>query len=97
MTGLQQPPAAAPIPFGYLDRWTARPGESLELKVSSATGYQMSVVRLVQGDVSEDGPGHHNDGHCSPRPGRHFRAPLRYPLSFRCSMRIFSTNEESGR
>ena len=58
MTGPQQPPEAAPIPFGYLDRWTTRPGESLELKVSSVTGYQMSVVRLVQGDVSDDGPGH---------------------------------------
>jgi N,N-dimethylformamidase len=58
MTGPQQPLAVAPIPFGYLDRWTARPSESLELKVSSATGYQLSIVRLVQGDVSDDGPGH---------------------------------------
>jgi len=56
MTGPQQPPAA--IPFGYLDRWTARPGESLDLKVSSTTGYELSVVRLVQGDISDEGPGH---------------------------------------
>jgi N,N-dimethylformamidase len=47
-----------PIPFGYLDRWTARPGESLELKVSSPAVYRVSVVRLVQGDESDAGPGH---------------------------------------
>jgi N,N-dimethylformamidase len=46
------------IPFGYLDRWTARPGESLEVKVSSQDSYRLSVVRLVQGDVSDAGPGH---------------------------------------
>ncbi len=48
----------APIPFGYLDRWTARPGERLELKVSNEHPYQVSVVRLVQGDTSAHGPGH---------------------------------------
>jgi N,N-dimethylformamidase len=51
-------PEAEPIPFGYLDRWTARPGESLEVKVSSPVGYRVSVVRLVQGDESDAGPGH---------------------------------------
>jgi N,N-dimethylformamidase len=43
--------------FGYFDRWTARPGEVLDLKVSSDAGYTMSVVRLIQGDVSAEGPG----------------------------------------
>jgi N,N-dimethylformamidase beta subunit-like protein len=44
-------------PHGYLDRWTARPGETLALKASSALAYRVEVVRVQQGDVSEAGPG----------------------------------------
>ncbi len=46
------------IPVAYLDRWTARPGESLMLKASSPAAYQVTVVRVVQGDTSPEGPGH---------------------------------------
>ncbi len=45
------------IAHGYLDRWTARPGETLELKASSGLAYQVGVVRVIQGDASEAGPG----------------------------------------
>ncbi len=44
-------------PHGYLDRWTARPGEVVDLKASSALAYRVEVVRVIQGDVSEAGPG----------------------------------------
>ena len=45
------------IPHGYLDRWTVRPGEALELKASSGLAYQVGVVRVIQGDASDAGPG----------------------------------------
>jgi N,N-dimethylformamidase len=46
------------IPVGYLDRWTARPGEHLALKVSSPAAYEVAVVRVVQGDNSPHAPDH---------------------------------------
>jgi N,N-dimethylformamidase len=46
------------IPVGYLDRWTARPGEHLALKVSSPAAHEVTVVRVVQGDTSQQAPGH---------------------------------------
>jgi N,N-dimethylformamidase len=45
------------IPFGYLDRWTARPGERLAAMISSSSPFRSSVVRLVHGDNSAAGPG----------------------------------------
>jgi N,N-dimethylformamidase len=48
---------AAIPPIGYLDRWTARPGEHLELKVSSGLNFDVDIVRVLQGDESPLGPG----------------------------------------
>jgi N,N-dimethylformamidase len=45
------------LAFGYLDRWTARPGEKLSLYVSSETAFETRVVRIVQADAGPDGPG----------------------------------------
>ncbi|MCC7425794.1 MAG: N,N-dimethylformamidase large subunit [Alphaproteobacteria bacterium] len=44
---------------GYLDRFSARPGGRLEVKVSStlAEPYQASLVRIVHGDPNPAGPG----------------------------------------
>lgn len=47
----------AAIPFGYLDKWTARPSERLDVMVESDLSYEASIVRLLQGDRSEQGPG----------------------------------------
>ena len=44
---------------GYLDRFSARPGEALEVKVSSAMAgdYAVDVVQVIQSDPNPDGPG----------------------------------------
>lgn len=44
---------------GYADRLSARPGETIEFKVSSTApgSYQADVVQLVNGDTNPDGPG----------------------------------------
>ena len=44
-------------PFAYLDRWSVRAGEQLDLKASSAEAFTVRVVRLLHADVSADGPG----------------------------------------
>jgi N,N-dimethylformamidase len=59
------------IPHGYLDRWTVRPGEVLELKVSSETAYHVGVVRVIQADVSEEGPGPREEPQAWWRPRRY--------------------------
>lgn len=45
------------LPYGYVDRWTVRPGETVRLKVSSELPYQAGLVRVIQGDTSPHGPG----------------------------------------
>ena len=49
---------AAPL-IGYLDRFSARPGESLEVKVSSAMAgaYTADIVEVIHGDANPAGPG----------------------------------------
>ena len=44
---------------GYLDRWSARPGEAIEVKVSSALGmaYTADLVRIIHADPNPAGPG----------------------------------------
>ncbi|HTZ36173.1 MAG TPA: N,N-dimethylformamidase beta subunit family domain-containing protein, partial [Stellaceae bacterium] len=44
---------------GYVDRFSARPGERIEVKVSSALGapYRADLVRIVHGDANPSGPG----------------------------------------
>jgi N,N-dimethylformamidase len=43
----------------YVDRFSARPGERIEVKVSStlAEPYQADLVRIVHGDANPAGPG----------------------------------------
>ena len=45
--------------IGYLDRFSARPGERLAVKVSSALGapYAADLVRIRHADPNPDGPG----------------------------------------
>ena len=45
--------------IGYLDRFSARPGERLEVKVSSqlATPYRAELVRVRHADPNPAGPG----------------------------------------
>ncbi len=48
------------IPLGgYVDRFSARPGERIEVKVSSsfAAPYQADLVRIIHGDANPAGPG----------------------------------------
>ncbi len=44
---------------GYLDRWSARPGEAIAVKVSSAIGepYAADLVRIIHADPNPAGPG----------------------------------------
>lgn len=43
---------------GYVDRWSALPGETLTFHVSSAASkYRAELVRLIHGDDHPDGPG----------------------------------------
>lgn len=44
---------------GYLDRLSARPGERIEVKVSSSLNetYQADLVRIIHGDPNPAGPG----------------------------------------
>ncbi len=42
---------------GYGDRLTAGPGDRVEFKVNSATAFDLRIVRLLQGDDTEAGPG----------------------------------------
>jgi N,N-dimethylformamidase len=44
---------------GYLDRFSARPGERIEVKVSStlAEPYAVDLVRIIHGDANPAGPG----------------------------------------
>ncbi len=45
--------------IGYLDRLSARPGESIAVKVSStlAEPYRADIVRIVHADPNPAGPG----------------------------------------
>jgi N,N-dimethylformamidase len=51
-------PAELPI-TGYLDRFSARPGESLAVKISvpSAARYRARLRRVISGDPNPAGPG----------------------------------------
>lgn len=51
-------PSRLPI-TGYLDRFSARPGERLAAKVSAvdAESYEAALVRVVHGDANPAGPG----------------------------------------
>ncbi len=51
------PGAATAIPFAYLDRWTARPGEGILLHVSSESAFEVRALRIVQADAGAHGPG----------------------------------------
>ena len=44
---------------GYVDRFSARPGERIEVKVSSNLGepYRADLVRIIHGDPNPAGPG----------------------------------------
>ena len=44
---------------GYLDRWSARPGEAIAVKVSSQLGlpYEADLVRIIHADPNPAGPG----------------------------------------
>src|SRR5437868_13459596 len=45
--------------IGYLDRFSARPGERIAVKVSSQRHepYDADLVRIIHGDANPDGPG----------------------------------------
>lgn len=44
--------------LAYADRFSARPGETLDIKISCETsGYTADVVKLIHGDTHPDGPG----------------------------------------
>ena len=44
--------------FGYSDRWSVRPGESVAFMVScELTRYRVDMVRLLQADDRPEGPG----------------------------------------
>ena len=51
-------PAELPI-TGYLDRFSARPGESLAVKISVPSGghYRARLRRVISGDPNPAGPG----------------------------------------
>ena len=51
-------PAELPI-TGYLDRFSARPGESLAAKISVPSGgrYRARLRRVISGDPNPAGPG----------------------------------------
>ena len=48
---------------GYLDRLSAAPGETVEVKVGSygAKTYRADLRRIVQGDVNPEGPGYRDE------------------------------------
>jgi N,N-dimethylformamidase len=45
--------------IGYVDRFSARPGETVAVKVSSELGdpYRADFVRIIHGDANPGGPG----------------------------------------
>ena len=45
--------------IGYVDRFSARPGETVAVKVSSELGdpYRADLVRIIHGDANPGGPG----------------------------------------
>ena len=45
--------------IGYVDRFSARPGERIAVKVSSQLGepYRADLVRIIHGDANPAGPG----------------------------------------
>ena len=45
--------------IGYVDRFSARPGDQICVKVSSQLGepYQADLVRIIHGDANPAGPG----------------------------------------
>jgi N,N-dimethylformamidase len=45
--------------IGYVDRFSARPGERIAVKVSSQVGepYQADLIRIIHGDANPAGPG----------------------------------------
>jgi N,N-dimethylformamidase len=43
---------------GYTDRLSAAPGDHVEFKVNSATDFDLDIVRLIQGDETDAGPGY---------------------------------------
>ena len=48
----------APL-IGYVDRFSARPGQRIAVKVSSQLGepYRADLVRIIHGDANPVGPG----------------------------------------
>ena len=48
---------------GYLDRLSAAPGETVEVKVGSygAKTYRADLRRLIQGDINPEGPGYKDE------------------------------------
>jgi len=49
--------------LGYADRISARPGETIQIMVStdSLDSYDAELVRIIQGDVNPDGPGYEEE------------------------------------
>lgn len=59
--------------LGYVDRWSARPGEALKLHVSSAadTPFQCRFARILCGDPNPRGPGYREIEMPHPLTGTH--------------------------
>ena len=49
---------SGPLLTGYSDRLSVARGERIEFKVNSETDYELRIVRLLQGDDTEAGPGY---------------------------------------
>ncbi len=60
--------------IGYADRFSVRPGETIEFKVSCEAGapsYEAAIIRLVCGDDRPEGPGFKASAVASPANGRY--------------------------
>ena len=99
--------------IGYTNKLSARPGETLEVKVSStaSTPYRAELMRIICGDPNPEGPGiqtepvaagFENDYPSRPQTntlGSHMRAALSGPLPghITISAIIWPTTPEKGR
>lgn len=97
---------------GYTDKLSGRPGETIEVKVSSTsdTPYRAELVHVISGDPNPEGPGMNLvpvpssiDGEYPSRTqetrlGSHIETSIRAPLpdSFRLDATIFSTTPHKG-
>ncbi len=98
--------------IGYTNTLSSRPGETIEVKVSSTAvdPYRAELVHVISGDPNPDGPGMDLrpvpspiDGEYPSRPqqthlGSHMEASLSAPLpeTFRLDATIFPTTPDKG-